>query len=142
MKKLFFLLAGALACCAVSAQNSHIAAAVAANTVASNPTQIVRAGFCPEHYEGYLCGVFVTIEIDKGFGEIVRLVDPQPHVFQIRSDNDWVEITDQVLIDSNVWFEPQGEYGILHCAFTYQYPGGERQTFSIDLDAFVGGVPV
>lgn len=140
MKKLLFLLAGAFVAFTASAQTPSVSASPA-SAVKWNPSELatVKAGFCPEYYQGYLCGIFVTIEKVKNSGEIVGLVDPHPQVYQIRSSSDWVDITDQVLIDYNVWFEPQGDVGTLHCSFTYQYPGGERQTFSVSIDSYPGG---
>lgn len=136
MKKLFFLFAGALLAFSANAKSP-----VARQAAFTDPTVIVRAGFCPEYYEGYLCGIFVTIEKRADDSKIVGLADPQPHVFQIRSDNDWVEVTDKVLISYDVRYESQDE-GVLHCSFTYRYPGGEVQTYSIDLEYYPGGEPV
>lgn len=100
MKKLFFLLAGALVAFTASAQTSS-ASVSPASTVKWYPSELVtvKAGFCPEYYQGYLCGIFVTIEKVKSTGEIVGLADPQPHVYQIRSSSEWVDITNQVLVD-------------------------------------------
>lgn len=88
----------------------------------------------------------MTIEKVKNSGEIVGLVDPHPHVYQIRSSSDWVEITDQVLISYDVRHDMEDEIdfgkGVLHCSFTYQYPGGEVQNFSIAIDTFSGGEPL
>lgn len=143
MKRLLFLLAGACIALTASAQTPATAGPAADGAAISTGTVIVKAGFCPEHYEGYLCGIFVTIEKDRYDGKILRLVDPQPHVYQIRSDNDWVEITDKVLLDYDVRYESEEEgdmgKGVLHCSFTYQYPGGPVQNFSIAIDTYPGG---
>lgn len=128
MKKLLFLLAGAML-----ALSSYAQTPVAeAGTRAVGQPKITKAGFAPEYYEGYLCGIFVTIEVVQGTGEILRLVDPQPHVYQIRSDNDWVDITDRVLISHEVRFTS----GTLSVDFTYQYPGGQVQHYSTSTDSY------
>ncbi len=142
MKRLLFLLAGACIALTASAQTPATAGPAADGAAISTGTVIVKAGFCPEYYEGYLCGIFVTIEKDQYDGKILRLVDPQPHVYQIRSDNDWVEITDKVLIGYDVRYnaEEEGDMGkgVLHCSFTYQYPGGTVQNYSIAIESYPG----
>lgn len=144
MKKLLFLLAAALIAFTSSAQTSATPDHAVGNTALSSSTVIVRAGFCPEIYQGNLCGIFVTIEKETSGGRILRLVDPQPHVF--RTGSDWVEITDQVLISYDVRYDMEDEIdfgkGVLHCSFTYQYPGGEVQNFSIAIDTYPGGEPL
>lgn len=144
MKKLLFLLTGALVAFTASAQTSVAPEQAVGKTAISSGTVIVRAGFCPETYQGDLCGIFVTIEKEQTTGRIVRLVDPQPHVF--RTGSDWVEITDQVLISYDVRYDMEDEIdfgkGVLHCSFTYQYPGGEVQNFSIAIDTYPGGEPL
>lgn len=142
MKKLLFLLAGACIALTASAQTPATAGPAGDGAAISTGTVIVKAGFCPEYYEGYLCGIFVTIEKDRYDGKILRLVDPQPHVYQIRSDNDWVEITDKVLIGYDVRYNAAEEgdmgKGVLHCSFTYQYPGGTVQNYSIAIESYPG----
>lgn len=140
MKKLLFIFACALAVMAVSAHSGGAGVADNSIGVSASGTKIVKAGFCPEIYESHLCGIFVTVETGTA-GKILRLVDPQPHVYQIRSDNEWVDMTDQVLIDYEVRYdaEEEGEFGkgVLYCSFTYRYPGGEVQTASFRLDTYV-----
>lgn len=138
MKKLLFLLASALAVLTVSA--SFVAATDFSRAAVTSDTKIVKAGFCPEHYEGYLCGIFVTVETGL-WGKILRLVDPQPHVYQIRSESDWVDITEQILISYEVRYdaEEEGDFGkgVLYCTFTYRYPGGSVQTQSFRLETYI-----
>lgn len=131
MKKLFFLLAGALL--AFSA-NAQAPAAGTAAEVSSRSTVITKAGFAPEYFEGDLCGIFVTIEVNHGGAEIVRLVDPQPHVYKVRYNGEaWVDITDLgIILSHDVRFDS----GTLSVDFTYQYPGGSVQHFAVSIDSY------
>ncbi|MCC8062979.1 MAG: hypothetical protein LIO68_07045 [Rikenellaceae bacterium] len=130
MKKLLFLLAGAFL-----ALSSY--ASAPAEAASASGTVITKAGFAPEYFEGELCAIFVTIEVDQMSGEIVRLVDPLPHVYKVRYNGQaWVDISDRgILLNHDVRFDS----GELSVDFTYQYPGEAVQHFSLSIRSYPVG---
>lgn len=127
MKKLLFLLAGALVAFTANAQ----ASARNQDTQAAAPASNVETrweGLCPDYGspDGYLYAIFVKIEVTNHF--TITGVDPTPYPARQMSDGQW-EAAPEVLLDYKIWFDP-ADSGTVHCEFTYQYPGWPVRTES------------
>lgn len=124
MKKLFFLLAGALFALSSYAQApARISDAQTAAPSAAG-TQTKWEGLCPDYGnpDGYLYAIFVKVEVTNHFD--ITGVDPVAYPAR-QKYGEW-EAAPEVLLDSKVWLEN----GTVHYELTYQYPGWPVRTYS------------
>ena len=124
MKKLLFLLAGALVAFTANAQASARNQDTQAVVSPASNVETRWEGLCPDYGspDGYLYAIFVKVQVN----DMMEIVSVDPVLKPARQRYGEWEAAPEVLLNYKVWLDA----GVVHYEVTYQYPGWPVRTYS------------
>lgn len=124
MKKLLFLLAGALVAFTANAQASARNQDTQAAAAPASNLETRWEGLCPDNGspDGYLYAIFLKVQVD----DMMNIVSVDPVLKPARQRYGEWEAAPEVLLNYRVWLEA----GFVHYEVTYQYPGWPVRSYS------------